>query len=69
MNTSASTGQVAEKSLPRLSYKIGEAAKILGVSNITVRRAIDRGLLKPCRAFRHPLIPADQLAKLIGGAT
>ena len=60
-------GREAEKSLPRLSYKIGEAAKILGVSNITVRRAIDRGLLKPCRAFRHPLIPADQLEKLIGG--
>jgi len=51
--------------LPRLSYKINEAAKILGVSPITIRRAISRGLLKPCRAFRHPLIPADQLKKLI----
>jgi excisionase family DNA binding protein len=51
--------------LPRLSYKINEAAKILGVSPITVRRAISRGLLKPCRAFRHPLIPAEQLRKLI----
>jgi excisionase family DNA binding protein len=51
--------------LPRLSYKINEAAKILGVSPITIRRAISRGLLKPCRAFRHPLIPAEQLKKLI----
>jgi excisionase family DNA binding protein len=51
--------------LPRLSYKINEAAKILGVSPITIRRAISRGLLKPCRAFRHPLIPAEQLRKLI----
>ena len=51
--------------LPRLSYKINEAAKILGVAPITIRRAISRGLLKPCRAFRHPLIPADQLKKLI----
>jgi excisionase family DNA binding protein len=51
--------------LPRLSYKIKEAAKILGVSPITIRRAISRGLLKPCRAFRHPLIPAEQLKKLI----
>jgi len=50
---------------PRLSYKINEAAKILGVSPITIRRAISRGLLKPCRAFRHPLIPAEQLKKLI----
>jgi predicted site-specific integrase-resolvase len=51
--------------LPRLSYKINEAAKILGVAPITIRRAISRGLLKPCRAFRHPLIPAEQLKKLI----
>jgi excisionase family DNA binding protein len=51
--------------LLRLSYKINEAAKILGVSPITIRRAIHRGLLKPCRAFRHPLIPAEQLRKLI----
>jgi len=51
--------------LPRLSYKINEAAKMLGVSPITVRRAISRGLLRPCRAFRHPLIPAEQLKKLI----
>lgn len=51
--------------LPRLSYKINNAAKMLGVSPITIRRAISRGLLKPCRAFRHPLIPAEQLRKLI----
>ena len=30
--------------LPRLSYKINEAAKILGVSPITIRRAISRGV-------------------------
>ncbi len=63
-----STGHGAEKTLPRISYKISEAAKIIGVSPITIRRAIERGLLKPCRAFRHPLIPAGQLEKLIGGA-
>jgi excisionase family DNA binding protein len=55
-------------SLPRISYKIGEAAKILGVAPITIRRAIDRGLLKPCRLFRHPLIPRDQLERLIEGS-
>jgi excisionase family DNA binding protein len=60
-------GHGAEKTLPRISYKIAEAAKIVGVSPITIRRAIDRGLLKPCRAFRHPLIPADQLQRLIEG--
>jgi len=58
-------GSSENPQLPRLSYKINEAAKILGVSPITIRRAIHRGLLKPCRAFRHPLIPAEQLRKLI----
>ncbi len=61
-------GHGAEKSLPRIGYKIKEAAQICGVSPITIRRAIERGLLKPCRAFRHPLIPRDQLEKLIGGS-
>jgi len=50
---------------PRLSYKIKEAAQILGVSPVTVRRAIDRGLIKPCRAFRHTLISAEQLKKFV----
>jgi hypothetical protein len=63
-----SNGHGADKTLPRISYKIKEAAQICGVSPITIRRAIDRGLLKPSRAFRHPLIPADQLEKMIGGA-
>ena len=54
-----------EEALPRLSVKIKEAAQIAGVSQATIRRAIERGLLKPCRAFRHPLIPVDQLTKLI----
>jgi len=69
MNTLASVGDGhgAEKTLPRISYKIKEAAQICGVSPITIRRAIDRGLLKPSRAFRHPLIPADQLQRLIEG--
>ncbi len=65
---SVSDGHGADKTLPRISYKIKEAAQMCGVSQITIRRAIDRGLLKPCRSFRHPLIPADQLEKLIGGA-
>jgi len=65
---SAGNGHGANKALPRISYKIKEAAQICGVSPITIRRAIARGLLKPCRSFRHPLIPADQLEKMIGGA-
>jgi hypothetical protein len=55
------------EALPRISYKIKEAAAIAGVSPATIRRAIERGLIKPCRAFRHPLIPVDQLTRLING--
>ncbi|MEI6337507.1 MAG: helix-turn-helix domain-containing protein [Verrucomicrobiota bacterium] len=50
---------------PRLSYKLGEAADLTGLSQASIRRAIKRGLLKPCRVFRHVLIPADQLRDLI----
>ena len=68
-SASISHGHGAKQSLPRISYKINEAAQICGVSPITIRRAIARGLLKPCRSFRHPLIPAEQLEKMIGGAS
>jgi hypothetical protein len=52
---------------PRLSYKIKECADLTGLSEASIRRAIQRGLLTPCRAFRHPLIPAEQLQRLIAG--
>lgn len=58
-------GREEKKPLPRISYKIAEAAEIVGVSPITIRRAIARGFLKPCRKFRHPLIPAEQLEKMV----
>lgn len=51
------------KTTPRLTYKLAEAAQLLGVSTITVRRAIARGLIKPIRAFRTPLISAAELER------
>jgi excisionase family DNA binding protein len=53
----------------RLAYKIEEAAQLLGVASITIRRAIKRGLLKPIRAFRHPLIAADELQRFVSSNT
>ena len=55
-----SSGQVQ-----RRAYKIQEAAEILGVTPITVRRLINRGLIRPCRVLRHVLIPADEIEKLL----
>jgi excisionase family DNA binding protein len=67
MKPAAQLLKVANPEKTRLSYKIKEAAELIGVSQATIRRAIQRGLLKPCRAFRHPLIPAEQLQELVAG--
>lgn len=48
------------------ALKLKDAAKYLGgVSIITVRRLIDRGLIKPNRALRHLLIPVSELDRFL----
>jgi len=49
----------------RVALKIGEAADTIGVNPVTIRRMIKRGLLKPYRGLRTPLIPVCQLKDLI----
>jgi hypothetical protein len=49
----------------RVCLKIAEAAKVIGVNPVTVRRMIKRGLLKPYLGLRTPLIPVTQLKNLI----
>jgi excisionase family DNA binding protein len=52
----------------RGALKLKDAAKYLGgVSIITVRRLIDRGLIRPNRALRHLLIPISELDRFIEG--
>jgi hypothetical protein len=46
---------------PLLAYKLKGATTLLGVSTVTMRRAIQRGLIRPSRAFRHVLIRTDEL--------
>lgn len=53
----------------RLCLKIAEAAKVIGVDPVTVRRMINRGLLKPFRGLRTPLIPVKQIKDLIENST
>ena len=65
INTAITAPKAFDKK--RLAFKISECAELTGLSQATIRRAITRGLLKPCRAFRHPLIPADQLHAMING--
>jgi Helix-turn-helix domain len=48
------------------ALKIKDAAMYLGgVSTITVRRLIKRGLIKPNRALRHILIPIVELDRFL----
>jgi excisionase family DNA binding protein len=59
-----------EETVPatRGALKLREAAKYLGgVSQITVRRLIERGLIKPNRSLRHLLIPVSELDRFLAG--
>ena len=49
----------------RLAYKINEAAALIGVSPVTIRRAIQRGLIRPSRAFRHVIISVEELQRFL----
>jgi excisionase family DNA binding protein len=56
----------ANPSAPVGALKIKEAARYLGgVSTITIRRLIARGLIRPNRALRHVLIPVVELDRFI----
>ena len=52
-------------SLVKLAYRVKEAAQLCGVSEKSMRRAIDRGLLKVNRTWRIIIIPAAELEKFI----
>jgi excisionase family DNA binding protein len=51
---------------PRL-LKIREAAAMIGVSPASVRRLIERGLLRSNRSLRHHLIPVAELDRFVRG--
>jgi excisionase family DNA binding protein len=46
-----------------------ETAEILGMSQFTVHRLIQRGLLKSIPATRHKLIPRKEIERFLGTAT
>lgn len=54
-----------DKSIDRIALRIKESAASLGVDPVTIRRMIKRGVLKPYRGLRTPLIPVVQLKALI----
>lgn len=54
-----------EESVQRGALKLKLAASYLSVSPITVRRLVERGLLKPNRATRHLLFPMAELNRFL----
>lgn len=50
---------------PKGAVKLKDAANYLGVSPISVRRLIERKLIKPNRALRHVIIPISELDRFL----
>ena len=65
MTQTSPSAQFQPGGIPRTALKLGEAALSLGVSEITVRRLIDRGLLRPNRATRHILIAVSEITRFL----
>jgi excisionase family DNA binding protein len=61
---SSSSPQAPER-LPRLTYKVGEVADALGVTDETVRRWITEGRVQASRIGREYLIRAAELERLL----
>ena len=53
------------KQYPVGALKLKGAAKYLSVSPITIRRLIDRGLLKPNHATRHLIFSIAELDRFL----
>lgn len=49
----------------RLAYNLTEAAAQLGISPSSVRRLVARGRLRRVPGFRHIIIPASELRRLV----
>lgn len=49
----------------RLALSVRETASVLGVSEKTIRRLIDRRLLRVSRSLRHILIPRSEIERFL----
>jgi excisionase family DNA binding protein len=65
MNTESSSP--APTSTESLTYSVGEAAQVLGVSSATIYRLIHRRKLKPIASIRHKRISKKQIHALAQG--
>lgn len=51
--------------MEKFAFTLKEAAAVIGVSTTSLRRAIARGQLTPCRKFRHILITRQELERFL----
>ena len=57
-----------QSSIPPAALKLKDAADYLGVSAMSLRRLINRGLIKTApRALRHIVVPIRELDRFING--
>ena len=52
-----------------LSVKLKQAAGMLGVSVVSLRRKIESGEISVCRAFRHIIIRVSELERFLAANT
>ena len=58
-----------QTALPRLAYTVEETARMLSVSEKTVYRLIERGLLKSSGALRHKRIAHTEIERFLKATT
>ena len=56
---------ITEKTMQPKAVKLKDAANYLGISTLSMRRLIKRGLIRPNRALRHLLIPVAELDRFL----
>ncbi len=58
-----------ETTIPRRLLSLKETAHTLNVSEKSVRRLIDRGLLKASKALRHIRVPVEAIDQFVKQTT
>ena len=55
----------AAPAVEKMAFKLSETADVLSLSEITVRRLVERGQLKPCRSVRHLLFSRSEIERFL----
>lgn len=56
---------VPARDLERLAYSLAETAKVLGISRSSVRRLLNRKLLRASGALRHKVIGRSEIERFL----